>query len=91
MHCIARLSLSASALQDNYGKDITFYGGISTQKTLPYGTPEEVAAEVDLIVGILNQNCGYITAPSQEIQEDVPYENLVALIETAKKWFADQE
>ena len=73
-------------LQDNYGKDITFYGGISTQKTLPYGTPEEVAAEVDQIVGILNQNCGYITAPSQEIQEDVPYENLIALIEAAQKW-----
>ena len=74
-------------LQEKYGKDITFYGGISTQKTLPYGTPEEVAAEVDLIVSILNQKNGYITAPSQEIQEDVPYENLVALIETAKKWW----
>lgn len=74
-------------LQEKYGKDIAFYGGISTQKTLPYGTPGEVAEEVNEVVNILNQNYGYITAPSQEIQEDVPYENLIALIETAKKWW----
>jgi len=36
----------------------------------------------DIVIGV----GGYITAPSQEIQEDVPYENLIALIETAKKW-----
>jgi len=65
---------------------MVFYGGISTQMTLPYGTPAEVEAEVNQIIQIMNQHHGYITAPSQEIQEDVPYENLIALIETAKKW-----
>jgi len=73
-------------IQDTYGEDMVFYGGISTQKTLPYGTPAEVEAEVNQIIQIMNQHHGYITAPSQEIQEDVPYENLIALIETAKKW-----
>ena len=73
-------------LQDRYGASIAYYGGISTQKTLPYGTPDEVRQEVDAIVEIMNRNDGYIIAPSQEIQEDVPYENLIALIEQAKKW-----
>lgn len=77
-------------LQEKYG-EMAYYGGISTQKTLPYGTPKEVAAEVDEIVTILNQHHGYITAPSQEIQEDVPYENLIALIETAKKWAGEKK
>ena len=73
-------------LKEHYGKDLTFYGGISTQRTLPYGTPEDVAQEMDAVVELMSQGGGYITAPSQEIQEDVPYENLIALIETAQKW-----
>jgi len=73
-------------LKETYGDSVTFYGGISTQKTLPYGTPQDVARETDETVTLMSKNGGYITAPSQEIQEDVPYENLIALIETAKKW-----
>lgn len=73
-------------LKAQYGNDLTFFGGISTQRTLPFGTPEEVVQETDRVVKLMSQSGGYITAPSQEIQEDVPYENLIALIETAKKW-----
>jgi len=73
-------------LKENYGDSITFYGGISTQRTLPYGTPEDVIRETNEVVELMSKGGGYITAPSQEIQEDVPYENLIALIETAKKW-----
>lgn len=63
---------------------LTFWGGISTQQTLPYGTPDEVRAEVDEVIGILGNGGGYITAPAQEIQDDVPFENIVALVEAAK-------
>lgn len=73
-------------LKETYGSVLSFYGGISTQKTLPYGTPEDVTRETDETVALMRQGGGYITAPSQEIQEDVPYENLIALIEAAKKW-----
>lgn len=70
-------------LKKNYGGKITFWGGISTQKTLPYGTPEEVAEETRKITAALSADGGYIIAPSQEIQADVPFENLCALIDTA--------
>lgn len=73
-------------LKENYGDSITFYGGISTQQTLPYGTPEDVVRETNEVVELMSKGGGYITAPSQGIQEDVPYENLIALIEAAKKW-----
>ncbi len=71
-------------LKDKYGEKITFWGGISTQKTLPYGTPDEVAAETCAVAAYLGQGGGFITAPTQEIQADVPFENLCALIDTAK-------
>ena len=70
-------------LKDDFGQKMTFWGGISTQHTLPYGTPEEVAHETRQIAAYMGRNGGFITAPSQEIQADVPFENLCALIDTA--------
>ncbi|MBQ3177465.1 MAG: hypothetical protein IJB52_06565 [Clostridia bacterium] len=73
-------------LKEKYGSHMTFWGGISTQKTLPYGTPEGVAEETRKVTEALSKNGGYIIAPSQEIQADVPFENLCALIDTAKSY-----
>ncbi|MBR2461094.1 MAG: hypothetical protein IKB34_07700 [Clostridia bacterium] len=70
-------------LKEKYGDKITFWGGISTQRTLPYGTPQEVAEETRAVTKALSRNGGYIIAPAQEIQDDVPFENLCALIDTA--------
>lgn len=70
-------------LKEKYGERIAFWGGISTQKTLPYGTPEAVAEETKQLTAALAKNGGYIIAPAQEIQADVPFENLCALIDTA--------
>ncbi|MGN1141141.1 MAG: uroporphyrinogen decarboxylase family protein [Oliverpabstia sp.] len=72
-------------LKKEYGDRMAFYGGISTQRTLPYGTPDDVRQETIEITEMMSKNGGYIIAPSQEIQEDVPYENLCALIEAAKE------
>lgn len=72
-------------LKEKYGAKMTFWGGISTQRTLPYGTPAEVAAEVHAVTDALSRDGGYVIAPSQEIQADVPFANLCALIDTAKE------
>jgi uroporphyrinogen decarboxylase len=73
-------------LKDDFGDKITFWGGISTQQTLPNGTPTEVKSETRKIIEYMSQNGGYITGPSQDIQEDVPLENVFALIDTAKEF-----
>ena len=70
-------------LKDLYGDRIAFWGGISTQRTLPGGTPDEVISEARRISEYMGRDGGYILAPSQEIQADVPFENLCALIEAA--------
>ena len=70
-------------LKQRYGAQLSFYGGISTQRTLPYGTPQEVQRETESVIALLSEQGGYITASSQEIQTDVPYDNLRALIDTA--------
>lgn len=77
-------------LKDQYGREITFWGGISTQQTLPYGTPDEVRAEVDEVVSYMSRGGGYITSPAQEIQSDVPVENVLALIDQARAYTRDR-
>jgi len=64
-----------------YGSDLTFYGGISTQTLLPYATPEEVASETRRIMDIMSKGGGYIAAPTHAIPYDVPPENVMAMIE----------
>jgi uroporphyrinogen decarboxylase len=70
-------------IKDTYGKNITFWGGISTQDVLPYGTVEEVKQETKKVTKYMSQEGGFIIAPSQEIQADVSFENLCALIDQA--------
>lgn len=69
-------------LKKEYGKYITFWGGIDTQKLLPYGTPQEVKRMASETIRTLGQGGGLIIAPSQEVMMDVPIENVKALVET---------
>ena len=64
-----------------YGQDLTFWGGISTQAILPHGSPDEVRAETRRMIRIMNQNGGYIAAPTHSVPGDVPPENILAMLE----------
>lgn len=64
-----------------YRGKLAFWGGLSTQKTLPYGTPGQVRqATLDLLKA--GADGGYIFAPAHAVEGDVPAENLLAFIDT---------
>lgn len=69
-------------LKQEYGQDLTFYGGIDTQRLLTFGTPEQVKEETLRTIDILGHDGGYICGPSQEIMDNVPVENVIALADT---------
>lgn len=69
-------------LKREYGKDLVFWGGIATQKELPFGSPEEVKKMARETIRILGKDGGHIIGPSQEVMNDVPIENVKALVET---------
>ena len=77
--------MDIARLKRKYGERLTFWGGISTQRTLPYGTADEVSEEVEQVIELMSDGGGYITAPAQHIQSDVPFENMMALIDAAKR------
>ena len=55
---------------------------MDTQRVLPFGTPEEVRAQVAERVRILNKDGGYIFNPIHNVVANVPTDNLVAMYET---------
>jgi uroporphyrinogen decarboxylase len=69
-------------LKREFGRHLSFWGGIDTQRILPYGTPEEVRRHTAEVIETLGAGGGLLIAPSQEIMPDVPVENIVALVET---------
>ncbi len=74
-------------LKKQFGNQIVFWGGsIDTQKTLPFGTPEDVKKEVIERIKIFGPGGGFIFNAIHNIQAKTPVENLVALFETFNKY-----
>lgn len=71
-------------IKDNFGAHLTFWGGISTQRDLPYAAAEEVKKTARETIRILGKNGGYIAAPTHQVPADVPVENILALDEAFK-------
>jgi uroporphyrinogen decarboxylase len=67
-----------------YGQDLTFFGGISTQKTLPYGTVSQVRDEVRRLIDTIGRDGGYIAAPAHDIPRDARPENVAALLDVLR-------
>ena len=78
-------AMDLTNLKESYGDSLSFWGGISTQQALPFGSPEDVKKEARRVRDLMSTDGGYILAPAQEIQGDVPGENILALIEVAKE------
>jgi len=80
---ISALGMDPLKLKNDFGNQITFWGGgVNTQSTLPFGTPQEVREEVRRLVKIFRIKGGFVFAAVHNIQANVPVENLIALFET---------
>jgi uroporphyrinogen decarboxylase len=72
-----------------WGDRLTFFGGISTQKTLPYGTPSDVRAEVRRLLRRIGRNGGYIAAPAHDVPKDARPENVAVMLEELRTQDSD--
>ncbi len=68
------------ALKRAYAGRLAFHGGLSTQRTLPYGTPRQVREETQRLLECGRQG-GYVFAPAHAVEGDVPLQNMLAFIE----------
>jgi len=74
-------------LKKNFEHQFTFWGGgVNTQKTLPFGTPEEVREEVRQLIETFKPGGGFVFATVHNIQANIPVENLLALFEAVNEY-----
>lgn len=72
-------------IKREYGDRLLFWGSIDEQHTLPFGTPDDVRAEVRLRLDTIGRGGGLILAPTHHVQLDTPLENLWAMVETIRE------
>ena len=83
--------MDALELKKLYGDRLVFWGGgVDTQKTLPFGSPEEVRAEVLQRCEIFSKNGGFVFNSIHNVQMNTPVENIVAMIDAVKEFNGDQ-
>ena len=74
--------MDVHVLMNNYKGRLAFHGGLSTQRTLPYGTVEDVRNETMKLI-TAGKSGGYILAPAHAVEGDVPLDNMLTFIECA--------
>jgi uroporphyrinogen decarboxylase len=68
-------------LKRQYGDKITFWGGLGSQSTIQFGTPDEIRKETDRLCAEMGRGGGYILGPAKAIQPGTPVENTAAVVE----------
>jgi uroporphyrinogen decarboxylase len=69
-----------------YCGKIVFMGGLSIQKTMPFGTEDEVWSECVHLLNILGKNGGYIFSPSHALTPDIPVNNIETMIRAFREY-----
>ena len=75
-----------AGLKDRFGNNIVFCGGIDTHRVLPSGTPEQVREEVKRVIRLLGDGGGYMVSSVHTIMNDVPPENVLAMVDAVEEF-----
>jgi len=70
-------------LKKEFGSRLAFWGGMDIQHVLPFGSPDDVRAEIKQLWETLGQGGGWVVCPSHNIQPEVPPENIVTMYRDA--------
>jgi uroporphyrinogen decarboxylase len=77
--------MDVEAIKRRFGRDLSFFGGISTQKTLPYATPAQVREETKRLIDRIGKDGGYIASPAHDIPKDARPENIAAMLDVLQR------
>ncbi len=79
--------MNAFELKQEFGDRLSFSGGVSSQEVLPFGSVDDVCAEVRRVIDALAPGGGYLFSPGHpSLQVDVPTENIVAMYDAGYEY-----
>ncbi|NMB11833.1 MAG: hypothetical protein GX977_06050 [Firmicutes bacterium] len=77
--------ISRKEVKGRYGSSLVFYGGIDTQHVIPFGSTEDISAEVDDCFETLGRDGGYIVGFAHTLTSETPLENLYAVLDAVRR------
>jgi uroporphyrinogen decarboxylase len=80
---VAAVGMTPASLKQRFAGRMAFWGGIDTQWLLPHGTPEEVRQTVRDTLSVMGHDGGYVLGAVHNVQDDVPPENVWAMLDEA--------
>jgi uroporphyrinogen decarboxylase len=83
---VAAKGIIPSEIKNEFGDNLCFLGGVDSQHLMPTGTPLQVSEQVKERIQDMGVGGGYILAPSHNIGDDVPLENILAFFEAANEY-----
>jgi uroporphyrinogen decarboxylase len=78
--------MSPAYLKNRFGDRLAFHGCISTAGPVAYGTAQDVVLYCEKTLEIMMPGGGYCFAPTHELQDNSPTQNVLAMYETAQKF-----
>jgi uroporphyrinogen decarboxylase len=79
-------SMDPARIKTLYGDKLAFWGTVSIQQTMPFGSPDDVRAEVKQRIETVGQGGGFVLAPSHVLEPEVPWENVLAFVQAAREY-----
>jgi uroporphyrinogen decarboxylase len=79
-------SMNPATLKKEYGDKLTFWGTVDNQEVMPFGTPEDVVAEVRLRLRTVAPRGGLIISPAHNLQPQTSIENVLAFHKTVEEF-----
>ncbi|MFA6110156.1 MAG: uroporphyrinogen decarboxylase family protein [Candidatus Latescibacterota bacterium] len=82
---VAAAGMDLAGLVRDFGARLCFHGGVDTQRLLPFGSPDEVRAQVRSYLDLTSARGGYVLCGSQDYIADIPLESILAIYEENQK------
>jgi len=83
---VSAAGMDPAVLKERFGDRLCFWGGgVDTQRTLPFGTAQEVERQVSERIRRFSRGGGYVFNPIHNVQAAVPVENILAMFEAARR------
>ena len=83
---VSAAGMDPARLKKGWGEKLALWGAIDTQRILPYGSIDDVRAEVERRIDELGKGGGYVLAAVHNVQPDVPTKNLLTMYRHAREY-----
>jgi len=83
---VSAKDMDTKRLKEEFGDKLTFWGGVDTQRVLPFGSPEDVDREVRKRIADMAIGGGYVLTAVHNIQAGVPPENICMMYDAARRY-----